>query len=144
MKKKLLSLMLVAVVAIGLTACGGSGSSEDTASNEPLDLTGTWTQTNRNSEDMYQEATISKDAMEIYWVSDNGETKDLYWAGTFTAPTEATDECSWTSENDTEKTEMALLASTGATKEFTYKDGEITYEVSAMGSTTTVTLEKQE
>ena len=144
MKKKLLSIMLVAVVAIGLTACGSSGSSEDTASNEPLDLTGTWTQTNRNSEDMYQEATISKDAMEIYWVSNNGDTKDLYWAGTFTAPTEATDEYSWTSENDTEKTEMALLASTGATKEFTYKDGEITYEVSAMGSTTTVRLEKQE
>lgn len=144
MKKKLLSIVLVAVVAIGLTACGGSGSSEDTASNEPLNLTGTWTQTNSNSEDMYQEANISGDAMEIYWVSNNGDTKDLYWAGTFTAPSESTDEYTWTSENDTNKTEAALLASTADTKEFTYKNGEITYEASAMGSTTTVRLEKQE
>lgn len=68
----------------------------------------------------------------------------MYWAGTFTAPSESTNEYTWTSENDTNKTEAALLASTADTKEFTYKNGEITYEASAMGSTTTVRLEKQE
>lgn len=38
---------------------------------------------------------------------------------------------------------MALLASGDDTKDFTFKDGVISYEASAMGTTTTVKLEKQ-
>ena len=36
-----------------------------------------------------------------------------------------------------------MLASSDDTKEFTYKDGVISYEASAMGSTKTVKLEKK-
>ena len=39
-----------------------------------------------------------------------------------------------------EKTGMALLASSDDTKEFTYKDGVISYEASAMGTTKKVEL----
>ena len=45
--------------------------------------------------------------------------------------------------NDTEKTDSALLASGDETKTFTYSDGQITYDVTAMGITETVKLEKQ-
>ena len=76
----------------------------------------------------------------MYWVAD--DTKALYWAGSFTAPTTADEPYTWDSANDTEKTSSALLASEDATKTFTYKDGTLSYEVTAMGVTKTVTMTK--
>lgn len=107
------------------------------------DLTGEWKQVNSNSEDSWQSATIDESAITVYWVSDNGDTKSLYWAGTYTAPINEDEPYSWDSENDTEKTSTALLASGDNIKTFTYEDGQISYEISALGTTTTVKLEKQ-
>lgn len=107
------------------------------------DLSGTWTQTNSNAEDSYQAATISSDSIEVYWVSDGGDTRSLYWAGTFDAPTSAGAH-EWESENDAEKTSVAILASSAPTKTFTHEDGEISYEVSALGTTTVVRLGRDE
>lgn len=143
--KKILSLFLVLGLCFGLTGCGGNDNSKkETPKKEekvdkPLDLTGTWAS---NEEGTYQEAVISDGTIEINWVSED-DTRSLYWAGTYDAPTKATNEYSWTSKNDTEKTSGAMLASSDDTKEFTYKDGVISYEASAMGSTKTVKLEKK-
>lgn len=142
--KKLLPYALSLVMLLALTACSGNKeSSEKENSQKPLDLSGEWIQTNSNSEDAWQEATITEDVIEINWISDNGDTKSLYWSGSFIAPTEATESYSWTSKNDTSKTENALLASTAETKDFTYEDGILSYEASALGSTTVVKLEKK-
>ena len=67
---------------------------------------------------------------------------ELYWAGTYDAPTTADEPYTWDSKNDTEKTDNALLASGDATKTFTYEDGEISYQASALGTTKTIRLEK--
>lgn len=128
------------VLCFAVVGCGGG---EPEAPAEPLDLTGTWIQTNSNSEDSWQEAVISDGVIEINWITDNGDTRSLYWAGTYDAPTEALKEYSWTSINDTEKTSLALLASSAETKDFTYKDNELSYEASALGSTMTIRMEKQ-
>ena len=116
--------------------------SEEKEPEEPTDLTGTWQ--SEENDGSYQEAVISDDRIEINWVSDGGDTKSIYWIGTYEAPTEAVDEYSWTSERNKEETDTALLASTDDTKEFTYKDGVISYEASALGTTTTVKLSKVE
>ena len=79
--------------------------------------------------------------MQIDWVADDG-TRSLYWAGTFTAPTTADEPYVWTSNNDTTQTSVALLASSDATKDFTYENGAISYEVTMMGTTATMQLEK--
>ena len=127
-----------------LAACSGNKeSSEKDKSQTPLDLTGDWVQINSSSEDAWQEATINENVIEINWISNNGDTKSLYWSGTFLAPTEATESYSWTSKNDTSKTENALLASTAETKDFTYEDGILSYEASALGTTTVVKLERK-
>ena len=133
MMKKLLIALAAALVLAG---CGNS------ATAEPPVLTGDWTQSNSNSETSYQVATITDDTIEVYWYSTEGNTKALYWAGTFVAPETVDEPYSWDSANDTEKTGSAILASGAETKTFTYQDGQISYEVSAMGVTTTVTLEK--
>lgn len=107
------------------------------------DLTGEWKQENSKSDESYQTATISGGTIEIYWVNDNGDTKSLYWAGSFAAPTAADEPYSWISKNDHSKTEGALLASSDDTKTITYQNGVLSYEASAMGTTTTVKLKKQ-
>lgn len=151
--KKLFCVLLSGLMCLSLAGCGGSESGgdasqagDDQAQEEaatPPDLTGEWKQVNNESEDSWQAATITADSMEVYWVSDNGETKSLYWAGTFTAPETADEPYTWDSANDTEKTSSALLASGAETKTFTYQDNQISYEVTALGVTTTVKLEKQ-
>lgn len=143
--KKLLSIALSSVLMVGmLTACGESKQGEpETAPETPPDLAGEWKQTNSNADDAWQAATIAGDTIEVYWVSDNGDTKALYWAGSFDAPTTADEPYTWESKNDKDQTDTALLASGDDTKTFTYQDGVISYEVSAMGVTQTVKLEKQ-
>lgn len=153
MKKKLVALLFCGVLAMSVTACGGTESETGSDKNaestdnkkeekkDPTDLTGTWKSEETNGS--YQEAVIAEDTIEINWVSDGGNTKSLYWAGTYVAPTEYVNEYSWTSENDKEKTGSALLASGDDTKEFSYKDGKISYEASAMGTTKTVELTKE-
>lgn len=156
MKKKILTAMIAAALLAMLTACGGTaststdnGSAQNTASQkaeekQPADLTGDWKQVNSSSDDSYQQATISGDTIEIYWVSDNGDSKSLYWAGSFEAPTTADEPYSWESKNDLDKTDSALMASSDDTKKFTYEKNQISYEASALGTTTTIRLEKQD
>lgn len=137
MKKKLLVLLLTSVMLI-ITACGSS-----TASSEPEipDLKGTWR--SKDNAGSYQEAVIDDTSIEINWVSDGGDTKSIYWVGTFVVPTEATDSYTWISERDKEATDFAILASTDDTKEFTYKNGVLSYETSALGTTKTMELTKE-
>ena len=126
---------------------GGDTSHSPTPTEEvptPPDLTGEWKQVDGNSEDTYQTATIKDGVIEVYWINETENSKALYWAGTYIAPTTADEPFSWDSANDTEKTSTAILASGDDTKTFTYQNGQISYEVSALGVTQTVKLEKSE
>lgn len=147
-KKLTIISLCVALLITIFTGCSStptsSGNGGKTSEKQMPDLTGEWKQSNSKSEDSYQAATISGNTIEIYWVSDKGDTKSLYWAGSFVAPTTADEPYSWTSKNDHSKTESALLASSDDTKTMTYKNGVLSYEASAMGTTTTVKLKKQQ
>ncbi|CAH0123315.1 hypothetical protein [Microbacterium sp. Bi121] len=151
------ALVFLSLVGTGLVGCGGESAptgqtNESTASAPqteeapapapvPVDLTGTWKQTNSNSPDSFQEATITGDTIEIQWVAP--DQKSLYWAGTVEVPEDGSADFSWESVNDTSKTDGALLASGDETKTFTYKDGELSYEVTALGTTMTVRLAQE-
>lgn len=140
--KKIIVAIISVILCFGLVACGGDGGEQaETEPAQPLDLTGDWEQTNKNSETDYMEATISGETITINWVFEEDDTTALYWAGTYVAPTEPKEEYSWTSENDTSQTDTALMASTSATKEFTYQNGVLSFEASALGVTTTVEME---
>lgn len=136
--------------ALLLTGCSGPVSApagtEDAppTKEEPRahDLTGEWRQSNSASKDSYQQATITADTITVDWVSDGGDTTSIYWVGSFTPPTDASEPYMWTSQRDSAATESALLASRDDTKEFTYEGDSISYKVSALGTTTTVKLKK--
>ncbi len=122
-------------------------SSEDATLNEqeqshtalePTDLTGTWR--SEANEGAWMEATISADSISVDWVSDEGNTRSIYWLGTYTAPTEYVESYTWTSERNKEQTDTALMASTDDTKDFSYSSGKLRYSVSLMGTTTQMEL----
>ena len=120
-----------------LTACGG----KEEASKEPVDLSGTWK--SEVNDGAWMEASVTSDVISIDWVSDDGNSRSVYWIGTYEAPAEYVEEYSWTSQRDKEKTDVELLASTDDTKIFTYSNKELRYEVSMMNVTKEVTLKKE-
>lgn len=141
--KKLLSGIVICAMSIGLAACGGESTEQaSTAADQPPNLIGEWEQADKSEEAdaSYQTATITEDTITVYWIMEG--TPALYWAGTFVAPNTAEEPYTWESENDTEKTSSALFASEDDLKTFTYENNKISYEVSALGETTTVQLEK--
>lgn len=149
--KKQVTFGICAALCIALCACGSSGGDAPAASTvaptptptpEPPVLVGSWTQVDGNSEDSYMVANVEGETIEVDWCFDGGETVSLYWAGSYEAPTTADEPYTWESVNDKDKTGMALLASSDDTKTFTYEGGEITFKLSAMGTTTTVHMAK--
>lgn len=147
-------LALLGISAVGCSSPESSGSSSNEGSKpeteqvqeeeapEPVSLEGEWKQNNSNSEDSWQQATITGDSIEVYWVADAGDTKSLYWAGTVEVPAEG-ESFTFDSANDTSKTDSSLMASGDATKTFTYENDELSYEVTAMGTTMTVRLSRE-
>lgn len=144
MKKKILMLLLSLTMIFVFSSCGDNDTPSKTGekNTQPPDLTGSWKQVNSNSEESYQIATIQGDVIEVYWFDEETDTKSLYWAGTYVAPETPDEPYTWDSENDKEQTSTALLASGDDTKTFTYDDEQISYEVTALGTTQTVKLEK--
>ncbi|MER7446270.1 hypothetical protein [Microbacterium sp. NPDC097977] len=108
---------------------------------EPVDLTGEWKQTNSGAEDSFQSATITGQTIEVFWNSPDMQA--IYWAGNVEIPADGSTSFTWDSVNDTTKTDNALMASSDDTKTFTYADGELSYELTALGTTMTVRLAKQ-
>ena len=141
--KKIAIIAAVFVFAMCMLGCSSQSAqsvSHESEPAKPLDLTGSWKQSNSDSGKSWQEAEIADGEITIWWVT--SDSKSLYWAGTYVAPTEAVDSYSWQSENDIEQTSKAIMASTAETKEFIYSSGALCYEASAMGVTKTVELKR--
>lgn len=138
MKKVVLALILGLAICFTLTACGNSNGKDA----QPADLTGQWKQVNSNSDKLCQAAIIKDDTIEIYWVNQSDNSYSLYWSGTFVAPETVEEPYSWESTNNHDKTSTALLASNDDTKTITYKNGQLSYSASALGTTQVVNLER--
>ncbi|URZ02029.1 hypothetical protein [Clostridium felsineum] len=146
--KKIVTISLCVILLIAtFTGCSSKSASTSnggkTSEKKIPNLQGEWKQQNNKSNDSYQSATISGNTITIYWITDNGKTKSIYWVGSFVAPTTTKEPYSWTSKNDHSKTDGSLLASSDDTKTIKYQNGVLSYEASAMGTTTTVELKKQ-
>lgn len=151
-KKTVMTIALLALLGIGTVSCAGESTSSGSMDNEtsadaekveeapavPVDLTGEWKQANSNDPESFQTATITSETIEVYWNAP--DTKSLYWAGTVEVPLDGATSFTWDSVNDTTKTESAMLASGDDTKTFTFENGELSYDVTALGTTMTVRL----
>ncbi len=138
MKRKIMMVILSLTLVMSLAACGSSEESSSGAAEEEetLDLTGVWQ--SEVTDGAYMEATISGETITVNWMDEEDETSALYWIGTYIPPTESTDEYDWESQGDVDQMSTALLASSDETKEFSYSNGDLSFPVSALGTTTTM------
>lgn len=123
-KKMLAALVLPLLVLMGCSAPVA----------EPVDMTGTWTSVGDTPSQF--EADISTDEIVVEIVSDGA--KMLYWKGTFDHSQSPT----FTSVADKEALNGSLLGSTADDKEFAYSNGELSFEFTVMGTTTTVRMQQ--
>ncbi|MBO4360618.1 MAG: hypothetical protein J5822_07050 [Eubacteriaceae bacterium] len=128
--KKTVIVLIAAVMLVAAASCGSGGG--------PLDLTGNWEESPQN--ELYMSAHIEEGVIEVYWMFD-GE-KILYWAGTYDPPRDNPKEYSWVSKNDKVKTGNAMMGSTKDTKEFSYSNDTLTFEISQNGELSTVELKR--
>lgn len=148
--KKLLALPVSLALLIGVSACADDSPSTnngpDNAAVEPSipDLSGTWRQQNTASETDYMEATIAENTITVRWMFNEDDMTPLYWVGTFDVPADATSPVTIESVRDKEATDPALFAAMVDTKDFTYDDGEITFDVSIQDETATVQMTEVE
>lgn len=133
--KRILVFICTIVAATTLIAHTAAAYGND----QSTDFNGCWKQSDANGQ-AWQGGYIDGDKIEIFWISDGGEEAALYWSGSFEAPENDTDSFSWTSVNNTERTRFSLLASQADQKEFSFANGEISYEATALGVTKTVKL----
>ena len=108
---------------------------------EVPDLRGYWIMEPDNGTSMG--AQIIDDTITMKWLTDDG-TQALYWVGSYVSPKDDDLPYEWTSINDKSKTEMAILASSDDTKEFTFDGTYISFTASAMGVTRTIKLHRTE
>lgn len=162
MYRKTIAMAVAALLVLGLGACGnandaktadaGSASQSQTTKKpaekkpveQPADLTGTWKQTNSEGPAYWMEAEITDNTITVYWIGSNGDTKSLYWKGSYDKPDKAGD-WKWASQRDTAAMQGSMTSSTDATMDFTYTkaDGVSWEQDSPMGDTMVVKTAKQ-
>jgi hypothetical protein len=125
-----------------LAACGGSHDNSAGVSKDPVSLIGEWHQTNAEETGVVMKASISPGSIQV-----NMDTRDqsgIYWLGTFDTDKGTVKGFTTVSKGDPDAMEKSLFGSQSKTKSFTYKDGEISYKLTILGTTTTVRLAKRE
>jgi len=140
---RLVLLMVVVAISLGViaTSCDNSSQSAQAdinkGGNKPISLAGHWHQTKNGIPNTTMSADITSDHIEV--TLKLGDVSGPFWIGTFDAtPSTST----ILSHGDTEKMDLDLLASNEKDKEFTYKNGDLSYQFSIMGESTIVHLSK--
>lgn len=138
MKKKCAVLLLSIAAVLVLSACS-------VRADPPPDLTGHWVQP--GDSEWCHIATISENKIKIWWYLPAEDETNLYWSGTFVPPTSPEEPYEWQSVNDYSADYLDKLfkyrrTSREPVKTFTYKDGTISYKVTAGNLILTFALQK--
>lgn len=149
--RKTFAIAVAIVAALSMTACSqeaqqvseAPGAESAQKAVETVSLDGTWREA--SSSGQYQEAVVEGNSIVIFWVGADG-ARSVYWQGTAPDPTETEGHFAWTSVStlDTSRStgHAYLMASTDSEKRIEYDHGQLSYEVSALGTTKTVRLDR--
>lgn len=124
------TVLAMLALVLALAACG------EAEAETPSPYEGTWTVVD-NSNGIDLVATIEGDHIEIDWLLESNQS-DLYWKGTF--PTEEGAEL--VSHADTKALDNSVMGSGAEAKIFRIEDGELHFELTALGHTQTIRLER--
>lgn len=132
--RKLLALLAACFFVVSLASCSTTPPEDLKAKT----LLGTWVSTNQ---DLDMVANVTRGNIDISMNS--GGVSALYWRGTFLVPTPISDNMLIPSVADKAALESSLLGSGADTKDFQYKNGQLSYDFTIAGITQTVYLERR-
>jgi len=143
--RRLIGVLITLIGVVMATACGSATPSyspspdvtvvEAPAQTNDADvLAGVWV----SEGDVPFEATITADTIVVQIV--DGETKSLFWKGTFPASAQEGDIL--LSEADVEALSSSMMGSSELVKPFTYEGDVISFEFSMMGTSTVIHVKK--
>jgi len=145
--RRLIGVLITLIGVVMATACGSAAPSYSpspdatvTAEEAPAQtndadvLAGVWV----SEGDVPFEATITAGTIVVQIV--DGESKSLFWKGTFPASAQEGDIL--LSEADVEALSSSIMGSSELVKPFTYEGDEILFEFSMMGTSTVIRVKK--
>lgn len=136
--RKFVAILLTVIASISLlSACGGGSPSIVKNSNS---LIGDWHQTNIGLAGVRMEALISNGEIKINMQM--GDVTSIFWLGTFESDKNANELFKTISVGDQNALSMSIFGSMEKTKPFEYRNGDLSFEFSMMGSSTIVHMSK--
>ncbi|QAY17165.1 hypothetical protein SEA_MADAMATO_47 [Streptomyces phage Madamato] len=146
-KPLLISLLALASISL-LTGCGSDDKAETTVDAKPPQvstLVGDWEQSNTEETGVRMSASVnSDDSIQIRMLS--RDSSGIYWMGSFQISDKSPDDAfkiESKADPDAQKwMRESIFGSQDTTKIFAYKNGEISYDFTMMGVTSTVRLVK--
>jgi hypothetical protein len=136
--RKVLALLALVVSIFTLAACGSSHGASSSDKN-PATLVGEWSQVNASS-DGWMMASISGDSIQVNLRG--RDSSSIFWMGSFDTSRRPSGKFKVVSLGDQDAMKWDITASTEQQKTFTYDSGVLSFEFSAMGSSTTVLMTK--
>lgn len=127
-------------MGVMLTACGGTA---DAGSKSPLEvptsLVGEWYQSNKLDNGVVMQASVHiNDTIQV-----NMKTKDsssIYWLGSFKSDKNPKTTFHITSKGNQDAMAMSIFASQDGSKRFKYQKGDLSFDFTMLGTTSTVHL----
>lgn len=134
--RKILALLAVIVSIFTLASCGSHGASPN---KNPKTLIGEWHQINSNTSG-WMTASISGESIQVNLRG--RDSSSIFWLGTFDTDKKPVGKFKVVSLGDQDAMKWQIMASTESKKTFAYDNGDLSFEFSAMGSTTTIHMGK--
>jgi hypothetical protein len=135
--RKALALLAMIVSIFTLAACGDTHGAS--GSKNPTSLVGEWHQVNSNPNG-WLTASISGEAIQVNLRG--RDTSSIFWLGSFDTDRTPVGKFKVVSLGDQDAMRWKITASTESKKTFTYNNGDLSFEFSAMGSSTTIHMAK--
>ena len=135
--RKALALLAMIVSIFTLAACGDTHGAS--SSKNPSSLVGEWRQVNSNPNG-WMTASISGESIQVNLVS--RDSSSIFWLGSFDTNRTPIGKFKVVSLGDQDAMKLMIAASSESKKTFTYNNGDLSFEFSALGSSTTVHMKK--
>lgn len=116
-------------------------SADASSLSELVGMEGTWVEVDSEQAENYMDAVISNGKITVTYHLNHEEVATIFWTGTYEA---GEGNYSWVSHGETETMRKSPMASTETEKEFTVRDGVLSFPIASEDGIRTVNLQKHE
>ena len=109
--------------------------------SELVGMEGTWVEVDSEQVENYMDAVISNGKITVTYHLNHEEVATIFWTGSYEA---GEGNYSWVSRGETETKRKSPIASTETEKEFTVRDGVLSFPIASDDGIRTVNLQKHE